>query len=99
MSGTENLPPLKTAAAMDLDEIRPYLLDPREEYPEPFFLLEFNGIPFSPLGGIQAITGQKKNGKFEGEVYKFSIFTPTQLITDGTLGLEDAVCYNLKIPF
>ena len=63
MSGAENLPPLKTAAAMDLDEIRPYLLDPREEYPEPFFLLEFNGIPFSPLGGIQAITGQKKNGK------------------------------------
>ena len=63
MSGTENLPPLKSAAAMDLDEIRPYLLDPREEYPEPFFLLEFNGIPFSPLGGIQAITGQKKNGK------------------------------------
>lgn len=57
------MPPLKTAAAMDLENIRPYLLDSREEYPEPFYLLEYNGVPFSPLGGIQAVTGQKKNGK------------------------------------
>jgi hypothetical protein len=26
-------------------------------------MLEFNGVPFSALGGIQALTGQKKNGK------------------------------------
>ena len=45
------------------DEIKPYLLDAREEYPEPYYMLEFNGVPFSTLGGIQAITGQKKNGK------------------------------------
>ena len=43
--------------------IRPYLLDPREDYPEPFYMLEYNGVPFSTLGGIQAISGQKKNGK------------------------------------
>ena len=39
------------------------LLDPTVEYPEPHFLFEFNGVGFSPLGGIQAISGQKKNGK------------------------------------
>ena len=57
------IPELRSSEEIVIDEIRPYLLDPREEYPEPFFMLEFNGIPFSPLGGIQAITGQKKNGK------------------------------------
>ena len=46
-----------------MDELRPYLLDPREDYPEPFYMLEYNGVPFSTLGGIQAISGQKKNGK------------------------------------
>lgn len=44
-------------------EIEPYLLDATENFPEPFYLLEYNGVPFSPLGGIQAISGQKKNGK------------------------------------
>ena len=39
------------------------LLDAREDYPEPFYMLEYNGVPFSTLGGIQAISGQKKNGK------------------------------------
>ena len=46
-----------------LEQIRPYLLDPREDYPDPYYMLEFNGVPFSTLGGIQAISGQKKNGK------------------------------------
>jgi hypothetical protein len=46
-----------------MESIRPYLLDPREDYPEPYYMLEFNGIPFSTLGGIQALSGQKKNGK------------------------------------
>ena len=46
-----------------LNELRPYLLDAREDYPEPYYMLEFNGVPFSALGGIQAMTGQKKNGK------------------------------------
>jgi hypothetical protein len=45
------------------EELRPYWLDPREDYPEPFYMLEYNGVPFSTIGGIQAISGQKKNGK------------------------------------
>ena len=44
-------------------EIEPYLLDATENYPEPYYMLEYNGVPFSTLGGIQAISGQKKNGK------------------------------------
>jgi hypothetical protein len=46
-----------------MEEVRPYLLDAREDYPEPFYMLEFNGVPFSAIGGIQAMSGQKKNGK------------------------------------
>lgn len=46
-----------------MEELRPYWLDPRIDYPEPYFMLEFNGVPFSTIGGIQAISGQKKNGK------------------------------------
>ena len=46
-----------------MNEIAPYLLDATENYPEPFYLLEYNGVPFSTLGGIQAVSGQKKNGK------------------------------------
>lgn len=38
-------------------------LDYTQSYPEPQYLYEFGGVPFAPLGGIQAITGQKKNGK------------------------------------
>lgn len=45
------------------EQVRPYLLDPREDYPEPYHLLELNGVPFSKIGGLSAISGQKKNGK------------------------------------
>lgn len=38
-------------------------LDMSVDYPAPRFLLQYNGVGFSPLGGIQAISGQKKNGK------------------------------------
>ena len=44
-------------------EVRSYLLDARENYPEPYYMLEYKGVPFSTLGGIQALSGQKKNGK------------------------------------
>lgn len=44
-------------------EVRQYLLDARQNYPEPYYMLEFKGVPFSTLGGIQALSGQKKNGK------------------------------------
>lgn len=46
-----------------IKDIEPYLLDATENYPEPYYMLEYNGVPFSTLGGIQAISGQKKNGK------------------------------------
>jgi len=45
------------------DTLRPFLLDPRENYPEPYHMLEYNGVPFSKVGGLAAISGQKKNGK------------------------------------
>ena len=45
------------------EELKPYWLDPREDYPEPYYMLEYNGVPFSTIGGIQAIGGQRKNGK------------------------------------
>ena len=63
MSDIVNAPALESAEELAWKQIRPYLLDPREDYPEPFFMLEYNGVPFSTLGGIQAISGQKKNGK------------------------------------
>ena len=63
MSDENRLPPLMTPEEQMMESIRPYLLDPREDYPEPYYMLEFNGIPFSTLGGIQALSGQKKNGK------------------------------------
>lgn len=46
-----------------MELIRPYLLDATQNYPEPYYMLEFNGVPFSTIGGIQALSGQKKNGK------------------------------------
>ena len=61
--GFNNTPELRSPEEIARDEIRPYLLDAREDYSEPYYMLEYNGVPFSPLGGIQALSGQKKNGK------------------------------------
>lgn len=58
-----NLPPINTPEQNDMDILRPYLLDPRIDYPEPYYMFEYNGTPFSAIGGIQALSGQKKNGK------------------------------------
>lgn len=63
MTQQSNSPQLLTAGDNMFELIRPYLLDPREDYPEPFYMLEYNGVPFSTIGGLQAISGQKKNGK------------------------------------
>lgn len=57
------LPSEEDARKERMEAISAYLLDARENYPEPFYLLEYNGVPFSTLGGIQALSGQKKNGK------------------------------------
>lgn len=58
-----NIPQPKNSKQIRSEELRPYWLDPREDYPEPYYMLEYNGVPFSTIGGIQAISGQKKNGK------------------------------------
>lgn len=63
MPDSNNLPELNNAEDLRLEQLRPYLLDPREDYPEPFYMLEYNGVPFSTIGGLGAISGQKKNGK------------------------------------
>lgn len=47
--------------------------DDTVRYEEPPYLFEYNGTGFSPLGGIQALSGQKKNGK--------SIFVTTLIAT------------------
>ena len=57
------LPDEEVARQQRRKDIEPYLLDATENFPEPFYMFEYNGVPFSPLGGIQAISGQKKNGK------------------------------------
>ena len=58
-----NIPQLESPEQLAWNELRHYLLDPRENYPEPYHLLEYNGVPFSKIGGLAAISGQKKNGK------------------------------------
>ena len=64
------IPKIKTADELELEkkqnqynEVRQYLLDARQNYPEPYYMLEYKGVPFSTIGGIQALSGQKKNGK------------------------------------
>lgn len=60
---SNNLPQTATPEELAWNQIRPYLLDPRENYPEPYYMLEYNGVPFSKIGGMGAMSGQKKNGK------------------------------------
>ena len=67
---TYNLPPIpsgeeleaRKAEAEKLDLSHNWL-DYTQSFPEPRYLLEYAGVPFAPLGGIQAITGHQKNGK------------------------------------
>ena len=51
MSNENTLPPIGSVVDSMLEDIRPYLLDPRKDYPEPFYMHEFNGIPVSPAKG------------------------------------------------
>lgn len=66
MSGdniNNNLPEIKTFEQTRWDILRPFILDPREDFDEPYHMLEYNGVPFSKVGGLAAISGQRKNGK------------------------------------
>lgn len=58
-----NMPQMRTPEQIRWDTLRPYLLDPRENYPEPYHILEFNDVGFGKIGGFGAISGQRKNGK------------------------------------
>ena len=67
---SNNLPDMLTSEQLEEQEqrareaeVRQYLLDARQNYQEPYYMLEYKGVPFSTLGGIQALSGQKKNGK------------------------------------
>lgn len=67
---SNNLPDMLTGEQLEEQEqrareaeVKQYLLDARKNYPEPYYMLEYKGVPFSTLGGIQALSGQKKNGK------------------------------------
>ena len=42
MPEENNLPQTRTPDEIRWDTLRPYLLDPRENYPEPYHILEFN---------------------------------------------------------
>lgn len=57
------LPSLKSSDELTIEVLRKYLLNPQEDYPEPYCMLEYNGVAFSKIGGLAAISGQKKNGK------------------------------------
>ena len=44
-------------------DVEPWRLDFQKQYEAPRYTLSWRGIPFAPLGGIHAITGQAGNGK------------------------------------
>ena len=60
---SNNIPQMRTPEQIRWDTLRPYLLDPRQNYPEPYHILEFNEVGFGKIGGFGAISGQRKNGK------------------------------------
>ena len=77
-----------------MDELKPYLLDPSQDYPEPYYLLEFNGVPFSTIGGLQAMSGQKKNGKS----FVFTMLMAAILSGDPTKTRVPVYLSGLRVP-
>ena len=74
MSDTNKMPELKSyeeAKAPDFlrgdkwfeRDVKPYRLNFSDAYQRPRYTLSWKGVPFAPLGGIHAITGQAGNGK------------------------------------
>ena len=77
---------LKEDEWFDVD-IGPNILDVTEQYQRPRYTLAFNGVPFAPLGGIHALTGQPGNGK---------TMTFTQLIVAVLRGEYGGLTYELQ---
>lgn len=54
-----------------------YWLDYSRGYPEPHYMLRYDGVDFSPLGGLQSITGHQKNGKtFLAAMFMAAVLNP-----------------------
>lgn len=91
----KNIPALSTPEELDAKRfavLDDYWLQPELDYPEPFYMLEYNGVPFSTIGGVGAISGQKKNGKS---------FLMTQLmaaILDDGNGKTNRFLPGLRVP-
>lgn len=81
---------MRSLKEINAEELRQYWLDPEQEYPEPHYLYEYNGVAFSPLGGIQAISGQKKNGKtfVLAQLMAAALGTGTERVTQYLGGLR-----------
>ena len=47
----------------DASYFESFVFDASVDYPDSMYLFKYQGVKFAPLGGIQAVTGQKKNGK------------------------------------
>lgn len=68
---SNNIPNLDTTQLPDFlssdqwfdADVSKYRLDFQKQYQAPRYTLSWDGIPFAPLGGIHAITGQAGNGK------------------------------------
>lgn len=113
MTNEDNfLPPIPTGEQLEEQEQYIYdlggnWLDLSVNYPAPRFLLEYGGVGFSPLGGLQAITGHQKNGKtfvmaqlmaaiLQPDSEKMRAMLPTLKANDDTveaLGHEPTVLY------
>ena len=91
-----NMPPMRTPDEIRWDTLRPYLLDPRENYTEPYHILEFNGVGFGKIGGCGGISGQRKNGK----TFLITQLEAAILACDGTEGNERIKQYlpGLRVP-
>lgn len=63
MDDKDALKPVLSAEDVNRERLNKYWLDYSLDYPEPHYFLQYNGVPFSPLGGLQAMTGHQKNGK------------------------------------
>ncbi|MBR6978645.1 MAG: AAA family ATPase [Prevotella sp.] len=85
-----SLPPLLTPEEIRRQTLQPYWLDPTVEYPEPHYFFDYNGVGFSPLGGIQALSGQKKNGKtfVETQLMAAALGTGTERVSKYLPGLR-----------